>query len=189
MGERIDFKPGNMLNPTPVVMVSCQRPGEKPNIITIAWTGTICSDPPMLSISVRPERHSYGIIKDTGEFAVNLVNESLTYAADYCGVKSGKTVDKYKEMGLKPVELSHIGCPGIEGSPAILECKVKERIPLGTHDLFIADIVGVNIDGEYMDENNVFHINESGLVVYSHGEYYRIGEKLGKFGYSVQKNK
>lgn len=189
MGDRIDFKAGNMLNPTPVVMVSCQREGEKPNIITLAWAGTICSDPPMLSISIRPERHSYDIIKETGEFAVNLVSEELAFATDYCGVRSGRDVDKFREMDLKPAKLTHIACPGIANSPAIIECRVKDIIPLGTHDMFLGEILGVSVDSQYMDDKNVFHINDAGLVAYSHGEYLKLGKKLGKFGFSVKKNK
>ena len=181
------WKPGNMLYPLPVVMVSCQRPEERPNIITVAWAGTICSDPAMLSISVRPERHSYGIIRDTGQFVVNLVNEDLVFATDYCGVKSGRDVDKYEEMHLTPLPSRHIAPPGIAESPLNLECQVTQVIPLGSHDLFLARILGVTADGRYMDEKGKFNLNQSRLVAYSHGEYFALGEKLGSFGYSVRK--
>lgn len=185
--ERLSWKPGNLLYPLPVVMVSCMRPGEKPNIITVAWAGTICSDPPMLSVSVRPERYSYGILRETGEFVVNLVNRQLTYATDYCGVKSGRDVDKFREMGLTPSPSVHVKAPGIGESPLSLECKVAQVIPLGSHDMFVAEILGVTADSRYLDENGKFHLNDSDLVAYSHGEYFALGEKLGKFGYSVKK--
>ena len=185
--ERIEFKPGNMLYPVPAVMVSSQRPGEKANIITLAWAGTICSDPPMLSVSIRPERYSYDIIKETGEFVVNLTTKRLVRETDYCGVKSGRDIDKFKECTLTPCESSKLACPGIAESPVCLECKVKEIVKLGSHDMFIAEIVGVTVNEEYMDENGKFHLNDSELVAYSHGEYFLLGEKLGSFGYSVKK--
>ena len=184
---KLNWKPGNMLYPIPAVMVSVQRPGERPNIITVAWAGTICSSPAMLSISVRPERYSYDIIKETGEFVVNLVTKDLTYAADYCGVKSGRDTDKFKRMHLTPSESQHIQAPGVAESPVNLECKVKEVIPLGSHDLFLAEILGVTVDEKYMDAKGKFHLNSTGLVTYSHGEYFILGEKIGKFGYSVKK--
>ena len=186
-GQRETMKPGNMLYPVPVVMVSCARPGERPNIITVAWTGTVCSDPAMLSISVRPERYSYGILKETGEFVVNLVNQDLVFAADYCGVKSGREVDKFREMGLAPLASQNVAPPGIAQSPVCLECRVAQAIPLGSHHLFLSEIVGVTVDGRYMDEKGKFHLNDSGLISYSHGEYFMLGEKRGSFGYSVRK--
>ena len=186
--SREEWKPGNMLYPVPAVMVSCNRPEEVPNIITIAWTGTICSDPPMLSISLRKERYSYDIIRDTGEFVVNLVNRKLVRAADYCGVKSGREVDKFREMKLTPLQSHHIIAQGIAESPVCLECRVTERIPLGSHDLFLAEILGVSVDTRYLDEKGKFHLNRCGLAAYSHGEYFALGEKLGSFGYSVKKN-
>lgn len=185
--NKISWKPGNMLYPVPAVMVSCQRAGETPNIITVAWAGTVCSSPPMLSISIRPERYSYDIIKETGEFVVNLVSRNLVFATDYCGVKSGKDVDKFKEMKLTPSLSQEVKTPGIEESPVNLECKVVEIKSLGTHDLFLAEIVSVNVDKRYMDKNNKFHLNKTGLVSYSHGEYFELGERLGSFGYSVKK--
>lgn len=181
------WKPGNMLYPVPAVMVSCQREGDKPNIITVAWAGTICSSPAMLSISVRKERYSYDIIKQTGEFVVNLVTKDLVYATDYCGVKSGRNVDKFKEMNLTPQESQFVKAPGIKESPVNLECRVTQIIPLGTHDMIMAEILGVKVDDKYMDEDGKFCLNDTELVAYSHGEYFTLGEKVGKFGYSVQK--
>ncbi len=185
--SRVSWKPGNMLYPVPAVMVSCQREGEKPNIITVAWAGTICSTPAMLSISIRPERHSYEIIKETREFVVNLVTKDLLRAADYCGVKSGREVDKFAQMRLTPCSLEHVKAPGIEESPVNLACRVVEIKPLGSHDLFLAEVVGVTVNSRYMDERGKFHLNDAGLISYSHGEYFELGKKLGSFGYSVKK--
>lgn len=176
-----------MLYPAPVVMISCGREGEKPNIITVAWAGTICSDPAMVSISVRKERYSHDIIKDTGEFVINLVNKRLTRATDYCGVESGKNVDKFQETRLTPLASRYVKAPGIEESPLNLECKVVEVKELGSHDMFIAKVVGVTVDNQYMDDRGKFNLNAAGLVSYSHGEYYALGRKLGSFGYSVKK--
>lgn len=178
-----------MLYPVPAVMVSCQRPGETPNIITVAWAGTICSDPVMLSVSVRKERYSYKILKDTGEFVVNLVTRDLVRATDYCGVKSGQDVDKFKDMNLTPLPSTRIQAPGIQESPVNLECQVKQVVELGSHDMFLAEVLAVTVDREFMDEKGKFHLNDTKLVAYSHGEYFQLGEKLGKFGYSVQKKK
>ena len=186
MGKQY-WKPGNMLYPVPAVMVSCARPGEKPNIITVAWAGTVCSSPAMVSISVRKERYSYDILKETGEFVLNLVSRDLTYATDYCGVRSGRDVDKFEQMKLTPLPSKYIQAPGIAESPVNLECKVTQVIPLGTHDMFVAEVLGVTVDEKYMDENGKFHLNDAGLVSYSHGEYFELGEKIGKFGYSVAK--
>lgn len=176
-----------MLYPLPAVMVSCMREGEKPNIITVAWAGTICTNPAMLSISVRPERYSYDIIKESGEFVVNLVTKELVFAADYCGVKSGRDVDKFQEMKLHCAAGRIVKAPGIEESPVNIECKVREIKELGSHHMFISEVVSVNIEDGYMDETGKFNLNQSDLSVYSHGEYFCIGEKLGKFGYSVAK--
>ena len=188
MGKQF-WKPGNMLYPVPAVMVSCGREGEQPNIITVAWASTSCSSPAMISISIRPERYSYNIIKETGEFVVNLVTEDLVYAADYCGVKSGRDLDKFAQMKLTPLESKTVKAPGISESPVNIECKVVQIIPLGSHDLFLGEVTGVTVDDQYMDENGKFHLSDAGLTVYSHGEYYGLGEKLGKFGYSVAKKK
>ncbi len=189
MIEKEFWKPGNMLYPIPAVMISCGEIDNKPNIITIAWAGTVCSDPVMVSISIRKERYSYDIIKDSKEFVINLVTKELVKKADYCGVKSGRDVDKFKEMNLTPMKGKRVSAPIIGESPLSLECVVKEIIPLGTHDMFLAEVVSVVVDKKYMDKNGRFHLNESGLIVYSHGEYYGLGELLGKFGYSVKKKK
>ena len=167
--EREYWKAGNMLYPVPAVMISCQRPGERPNIITVAWTGTICSDPAMVSISVRKERYSYDIIRETGEFVINLTTNDLTFATDYCGVKSGKDVDKFKEMNLTPSKSKTISAPGISESPVSLECKVKQVLELGSHDMFLAEVTAVSVDPKYMDEIGKFHLNDIGLTAYSHG--------------------
>lgn len=185
--KRQEFKPGNMLYPLPAVMVSCKREGERPNILTVAWAGTVNTNPPMVSISVRPERYSYDIIKETGEFVINLTTENLAYATDFCGVKSGRDVDKFAELALTPVELSHVSVPGIGESPVNIECRVNRILELGSHHMFIADVVGVNVDEKYMDKNGKFTLNDAGLLVYSHGEYFALGDKLGTFGYSVSK--
>lgn len=181
------WQPGNMLYPIPAVMVSCGRKGEKPNIITVAWAGNICSSPAMLSISVRKERFSYDIIKETGEFVVNLTSKKLVKATDWCGVRSGKDYDKFKEMGLTPLESQKISAPGIAESPVNIECKVKQVVELGSHDLFIAEVVCVTVDEKLLDEKGRLDLGKAKLVAYSHGEYFMLGEKLGKFGYSVAK--
>lgn len=187
MGKQ-NWKPGNMLNPVPAVMVSVTDENGKSNIITVAWAGTICTNPPMVSISVRPSRYSYDIIDRTGEFVINLTNQELVKACDYCGVVSGRDVDKFKEMKLTPLPMQQVKAVGIAESPANIECRVVEKKALGSHTMFIAEVVGVTIDDRYMNETGKFEINESGLVMYSHGEYFSLGEKLGKFGYSIKRN-
>lgn len=186
MGKQY-WRPGNMLYPLPAVMVSCKRQGEKPNIITVAWTGTVCSSPAMVSISVRKERYSYEIIKETGEFVINLATKDLVRALDYCGVRSGRDVDKYKEAGLTVLASKEIAAPGIMESPVNLECRVTEVKPLGSHDLFLAEVVSVTIEDRYMNDDGKFELNRSGLITYSHGEYFELGRKAGSFGYSVRK--
>ena len=183
------WRPGNMLYPVPAVMVSCQREGGKPNIITVAWAGTVCTNPPMLSISVRPERYSYHILEESREFVVNLTTEQLVRATDFCGVRSGRDMDKFKEMKLTPLPSREISAPGIAESPVNIECKVREIMPLGSHTMFLADVVNVTVDDAYLNANGKFDLNASGLVTYSHGEYFLLGKKLGTFGYSVAKKK
>ena len=187
--EREMWRPGNMLYPLPAVMVSCQRPGEKPNIITVAWAGTVCSSPAMVSISVRPNRYSYQIIKETGEFVINLTTEKLAYATDYCGVRSGKDVDKFKEAHLTREAASHVGAPMIKESPVSIECRVREVQEYGSHSVFTADVLAVHVDDQYMDEKGKFDLAMSNPIVYSHGEYYGLGKKLGTFGYSIKKKR
>lgn len=183
------WKPGNMLNPVPAVMVSCADKDGRANIITIAWAGTICTNPPMVSISVRPERYSYKMIEQTGEFVINLTNRELVRACDYCGVTSGRDVDKFKKMNLTPLKMEQVSCPGISESPVNIACRVVEKKELGSHTMFLAEVLSVTVDEEHMDDTGKFHINETGLVMYSHGEYFAMGEKLGKFGYSIEKKK
>lgn len=187
--SKINFKPGNMLYPLPAIMVSCGDINSKSNIITVAWTGTICTNPPMVYISVRPERYSYNMIKETGEFVINLTTQKLAYATDYCGVRSGKDVDKWKECHLTPIAADTVKCPMISEAPVNIECKVKEIKALGSHHMFIADVTAVHADDKYIDKKNSFQLNEAGLIIYSHGEYRSMGKTLGKFGYSVSRKK
>ena len=186
MGKQI-WKPGNMLYPVPVVMVTVGDGNGKDNIITIAWAGTISSDPPMVSISVRKSRYSYDLLMKNREFVINLVTKELTYATDLCGVKSGRDVDKFELTGLTRGEANTVSVPVIMESPVNLECKVKDVLELGSHDMFIAEVTSVQADDRYMDENGKFDLNSSELVAYSHGQYFTLGENIGKFGYSVQK--
>ena len=186
--EKEFWKPGNMLYPIPAVMVSCMDK-EQQNIITVAWAGTICSNPAMVSVSIRKERFSYDMIKNSGEFVINLVTKDLVKKADYCGVKSGRDVDKFKAMQLTPIKGNIVGAPLIGESPVSLECIVKDILPLGSHDMFLGEVVSVAVDKKYIDDTGRFHLNKSGLIVYSHGEYYGLGQLLGKFGYSVRKKK
>lgn len=182
-----EWKPGNMFYPLPAVMVSVADRDGNYNIITVAWAGTVCTNPPMLSISVRPERYSYHMIKETGEFVVNLTTESLAYATDYCGVRSGKDVDKFQEMKLTPEAATKVKAPLIKESPVNIECKVKQVLELGSHHMFLAEVVAVHADESYMNEKNKFELSKTKPIVYSHGEYYGIGKLLGTFGYSVRK--
>lgn len=182
------WRPGNMLYPLPVVMVSLADRDGKYNIITLAWVGTVCSEPPMVSISVRPERYSYPILKETGEFVINLTTRKLAFATDYCGVKSGRDVDKFREMDLTPLPASEVKAPLIAQSPVNIECRVTQVQPLGSHDMFLAKVVAVHAEEEYMDDNHKFHLEKAEPIVYSHGVYFSCGEQLGTFGYSVKKS-
>ena len=184
---RVSFKPGNMLYPLPAVMVTCQRENEKPNIITVAWTGTICSDPAMVSVSIRKERFSHDIIRESGEFVINLTTEKLARATDYCGVRSGRDVDKFKETGLTPIPSKVVKAPSIEQSPVAIECRVVEIKELGSHDMFLGEVVHVSVDESLMDEKGTFHLNQANLMTYSHGRYFGLGKELGTFGFSVKK--
>ena len=180
-------KPGNFIYPVPAVMVSLKDKSGKTNIITVAWTGTICSDPPMAYISVRKNRGSYPMLVESGEFVINLPDEKLVKALDYCGVRSVAKVDKWKEMGLHEGKASVVSAPTIEEAPVSIECRVTKVLPLGTHDMFLAEVVAVQVDDRYIDEKDAFHMDQVGLVAYSHGDYMSLGEKLGSFGYSVRK--
>lgn len=181
------WKPGNMLYPLPVVMVSVADHNGKANILTIAWAGTICTNPPMVSISVRPERYSYQILKDTGEFVINLTTRELVYATDYCGVKSGRDTDKIADLHLTALPAEKVKAPLIGESPVNLECRVKRILPLGSHDMFLAEVVAVHADEKYLDKNQKFHLEKADPIVYSHGAYLTCGEQLGTFGFSVKK--
>lgn len=182
------WKPGNMLYPLPAVMVSVGNKQGETNIITVAWTGTICTNPAMVYISVRPERYSYQMIKGSGEFVINLTTEKLVKATDYCGVKSGRDVDKWKEMNLHQVKAETLEySPLILESPVNIECKVIEIKELGSHHMFLANVTAVHADEAYLNEQNKFELNNTGLLAYSHGEYLGLGKKLGTFGYSIRK--
>lgn len=185
MGKDI-WKPGTVIYPVPAVMVSCGTMEQK-NIITVAWTGTVNSDPAMTYVSIRPSRHSYNIIKETGEFVINLVTERLAYACDFCGVRSGRDLDKFEAMHLTAKKGEKVNAPIIYESPVNIECKVKEIIPLGTHDMFLAEVVSVQVSDEYLDETGKFHFDRAKPICYSHGAYYGLGRKIGTFGYSVRK--
>jgi flavin reductase (DIM6/NTAB) family NADH-FMN oxidoreductase RutF len=187
---RLLWKPGTMLYPLPAVMVSCGSFPEEYNIITVSWTGTICTDPAMCYISLRPERHSYGIIKKNREYIINLTTKTLAFATDWCGVKSGSNYNKFKEMGLTPIQASVIKAPMIKESPVNIECIVKEIKELGSHHMFISEIVAVNADEQFYDiETGLFMLNKAEPICYSHGKYYETGGMIGKFGYSVKKSK
>ena len=186
---KIQWKPGNMVYPLPAVMVSCADKEGNSNIITVAWTGTVCTNPPMAYISVRPERHSYKMIRETGEFVINLTTKDLAFATDFCGVRSGKDVDKFFEMKLTKESASVVSAPMIGESPVNIECRVTEVKELGSHHMFLADVVAVHVDDKYMNENQKFELGKARPLAYSHGEYYDLGELLGTFGYSVKKKK
>lgn len=184
--SKLKWKPGTMVYPLPPVMVSCGD-FEKSNILTIAWTGIICTDPAMTYISIRKERYSYDIIKSSGEFVINLASSDLAKVVDFCGVRSGKNIDKFKECNLTKEKATEVSVPMIKECPINIECRVKEIKELGTHDMFIAEILAVNVDDKYLDETGRFDMEACNLLAYSHGQYYSLGERLGKFGFSVEK--
>ena len=181
------WKPGNMIYPLPAVMVSVTDGEGNDNIITVAWTGTVCTNPAMAYISVRPSRYSYDMIRKTGEFVINLTTEKLAFATDFCGVRSGRDVDKFRKLNLTKEKAQFVSAPMIGESPVSIECRVREVKELGSHDMFLADVLAVHADEAYMDKNNRFRLNDAGLLVYSHGEYLAGGRKVGTFGYSVKK--
>lgn len=185
-----DWKPGTMIYPLPAAMISCGNTPEEYNIITVSWVGTICSDPPMCYISVRPSRHSHEIIKRTGNYVINLTTEALARATDWCGVRSGRDFNKFEEMKLTAGKATLVEAPLIEESPVCIECRVKEIIPLGSHDMFISEVVNVKADDQYLDPvTGRFDMQNAGLLAYSHGHYYGLGKRIGKFGWSVEKKK
>ncbi|MDD4179354.1 MAG: flavin reductase family protein [Candidatus Margulisbacteria bacterium] len=181
------WKPGTMVYPVPAVMVSCGDQPENYNIITIAWTGTICSDPAMTYISVRPERYSHDIIKRTGEFVINLTNKKLAFATDYCGVKSGRDIKKFQKMKLTPIPGAHVKAPLIKESPLNIECQVVEIKQLGSHDMFLAKVLGIQVEKEFINKKGAFDLQKTEPICYSHGHYYLLGRELGHFGFSVKK--
>ena len=184
---KLKWKPGNMVYPLPAVLVSCGDKEGHVNLMTAAWTGTICSDPPMVYVSIRKERFSHSMIQETGEYVINLTTEELAWATDFCGVRSGRNMDKFKEMKLTPVfgELQY--APMVEESPVSIECKVTQVMELGTHDMFMAEVVAVHVDEKYMDEKGTFHLEAAKPLVYSHGQYFGVGKHIGGFGYAVRK--
>lgn len=185
-----DWKPGTMIYPLPAALVTCGNCEEEYNIITVAWVGTICTNPPMCYISVRPERHSYPILKKNMEFVINLTTKDMAFSTDWCGVRSGKEYNKFQEMKLTPGKAAMVQAPLIEESPLCIECRVKEIVALGSHHMFIADVVNVKADDKYLNsETGKFELAQSNLLVYAHGGYYELGEKIGKFGWSVEKKK
>lgn len=183
------WKPSTLLNPVPVVMVSCVDRDNKPNIITVAWAGTINSKPPMISISLRKERYSYNLIREKGQFVINLTNRRLAFAADFCGVKSGRDVDKIEVLKLELEKASKVDVPLIKDSPVNLECVVRDIVELGSHDMFIAEIVAVNVDERLLDKSARLNMGKADLICYSHGEYWSLEKPLGYFGYSITKKK
>ena len=186
----VSWKPGTLIYPLPAVLISCGGNEEEYNLLTISWVGTICTNPPMCYISVRPERHSYEIIKRNMEFVINLTNEEMAYATDWCGVRSGKDHNKFDEMNLSPSKSEFIKAPIVKESPLSIECRVKEIVKLGSHDMFIADVVNVQADSRYINsETGEFKLSDAKLIAYSHGHYYKLGEEIGKFGWSVKKKK
>ena len=185
---KLKWKGGALLAPMPPVMVSCGDM-ERSNIITIAWTGIINTIPPKTYISVRPSRHSYNMIKEKGEFVINLTPASLIKSADYCGIYTGAKVDKFAKCGLTKEEANEVGCPMIAESPLSLECKVTEIVKIGTHDMFLADIVAVDVDETLLDKNGKLDLGRANLAAFAHGEYYELGKKIGRFGFSAEKEK
>lgn len=184
------WKPGTMIYPLPAVLISCGDNEQEYNLFTVAWTGTVCTNPPMCYISVRPERHSYEIIKRTGEFVINLTTASLARATDWCGVRSGRDYDKFSEMGLTAEAAAVVKAPIVAESPVSIECRVKQIVPLGSHDMFIADVVNVLVDEEYINpETGKLELERADMIAYSHGEYFRLGKAIGHFGWSVRKKK
>ncbi len=184
------WKPGTVIYPLPAVLVSCGATPDEYNMLTVAWTGTVCTSPAMCYISVRPERHSYGIIRRTGAFVINLTTRDLARATDWCGVRSGRDCDKFREMGLTPLPAEQVEAPIVAESPVNIECRVKQVIPLGSHDMFLAEVVHVQVDAELIDPaTGKFCLERARPIVYSHGEYFALGEALGHFGWSVRRKR
>lgn len=187
--SKIEWKPGNMVYPVPAVLVSCADSEGRRNVFTAAWTGTVCTNPPMVYVSIRPERYSYGMIKETGEYVINLTTESLVKAVDFCGVRSGRTVDKFKAVNLTALPAAKVKAPLIKESPVNIECRVTEIKELGSHHMFLAEVVSVHVEDKYFDSSGRFNLSAAEVISYSHGEYYGLGRLLGTFGYSVRRKK
>ncbi|MEA4974694.1 MAG: flavin reductase family protein [Paludibacter sp.] len=186
--SHVSWKPGTLIYPLPAALVSCGKTPDEFNVLTISWLGTLCSSPPMCYISVRRERKSYEVIKANGEFVINLTNEALAFAADWCGVRSGRDYNKFKEMNLTPVMAEKVNAPIIKEAPLCIECRVKEIVTLGTHDMFISEVINIQADKQYIDpETDSFDMAKAKLIAYSHGNYYKLGEEIGKFGWTVKK--
>ncbi len=186
---KVIWKPGNMVAPAPAALVSCQAPDGAANLLTIAWCGNVCSDPPLLSVSIRPSRFSYGMIKATGEFVVNIPSRAMAKGVDYCGVVSGRAVDKWASTGFSRCEVPGVSCPGVGEAPLNIGCRVTERLSLGSHDLFIARVEGVAVDGRCVDKGGKFRLDRADLLCFAHGEYFTLGKRQGYFGWSIRKRK
>lgn len=185
---KLDWKPGTLIYPLPAVLVSCGASPEEYNLITVSWVGTVNTDPAMCYISVRPSRHSYPILVKNKEFVINLTTKEMAYATDWCGVRSGEEYNKFEEMKLTPIPSKYVQAPLVEESPVSIECRVREIISLGTHDMFLADVINITVDDRYLDpETGQFKLIDANLLVYSHGNYYEMGEQIGRFGWSVRK--
>ena len=185
---KLHWKPGTLTAPLPPALVSC-RLGEKDNLITVGWTGILCSDPAKTYVSIRPERYSYNMIKESGVFVINLPSSHIIRSIDFCGVRSGRDIDKFAACRLTKEEAFEIDCPTVAESPVSIECKVTDVIPLGSHDMFMADIVAVDVDERYVDEKGKLHMENCSLAAYAHGTYFALGKKIGSFGYSVKKKR
>ncbi|PWM39335.1 MAG: flavin reductase family protein [Clostridiales bacterium] len=186
--EKQIWKPGTLLSPVPPAIVTCGSM-ERPNLLTVAWTGIVNSNPPMTYVSIRPERYSYGLIKESGEFAINLTTGALVRAADFCGVRSGKDLDKFEAVHLHPQKAEKISAPLLAESPLSLECRVVKALPLGSHEMFLAEIVAVQVDASLVDENGRLNLGKCNLAAYAHGEYFALGKRIGTFGFSVKKRR
>lgn len=187
--KKTAWKPGNLVVPTPAALISCGEPGGRPNLITVGWCGNVNSDPPMLSVSIRPGRHSHGIISGTGEFVLNVPSVDLARAVDYCGVVSGRDVDKFEATGLTPVAVAGVSCPAVAECPVNIACRVEERLSLGSHDMFIARVLGLSVHSALVDVDGRFRLEDANLLCYAHGHYFSLGDRLGYFGWSVRKRK
>ncbi len=189
MPEKTRWKPGNLVVPAPAALISCLSEGKAANLITLAWCGNINSDPAMLSISVRPSRYSYDMLVESGEFVVNLPSSDMAWAVDYCGVVSGRDVDKWEETGLTPFAMDGVACPGVEEAPINIACRATQRISLGSHDMFLAEILGVSVSSHLLDKSGKFRLDKADILCFAHGDYYELGKKKGHFGWSVRKKK